>query len=513
MSPVAPAWKRHSEPSSDEDGPKSTRTFDTELSTHSALHDQPYSLDAQLRAVMDEVTFPNGTLKATEALSVLEPLGSLYAPDVMNGSIESHQEVKEEEQPRQIYQFDLDAMLSDAMAKAASQVHTEQQSMSIAPSMLTLPPSTFNIVETMGGIKVKEEEIEDVHGDDKSDSPNFDLDAHLNVAMASNSHAMSEAATEPSSHEMSSDEDEGFDLDAQIGAAMGSLVPSLEGVATTTPAAALRAQKNPRGKGAGGGDAGGITADELQAMLRGAMQQATKELELDEEDYEDIDAEFLEGEVFSERPFVLPSKPRIRPSVEDDGNPENAFNRARPHHYQALPYAFACSFPKCDNVVSINSKGFYSSSYIRRICRLNFWLLCSFHGPITSGCIKPHTSATSHTSAQNVLSLSQQIKTSAFITELMIILAVGVIAVKDATTFFRRETCWTNMLRLILKTLAVRKGNTNLTLDHPRQSREDFGRQQTRRITKFLLKHYMSQRRRLIFDRRNSMQIDCSPPL
>ena len=315
-----------------------------------------FDFDAHIEAIMEEIPDSHKTqidrgISGGEGLSGMAALGTSRDIPHVEEVLESNS--TETGGPGASQAFDLDSMLTAAIVQATQEVTMGEQPSSVAPSVLSILPPSFTptALQTSKSDSTNKDEIDDEDGDE----PIFDLDAHLQAAMLRNATSTPDPDSEmrhtSDVAEAASDKGEGFDLDAQIGAAMGSLLPSLEGVVTETPAAAAQAFKV--------SSAGGITADDLQAMLQGAMQQATKELELDDDDYAENDyMEFDEDEEYgdaetSERPFSLPDKPKTRPCVEDDGNPENAFNTSRPYHYQALPYAFACSFPQCDQVVSL----------------------------------------------------------------------------------------------------------------------------------------------------------------
>lgn len=276
--------------------------------------------------------------------------------------------------------FDINAMLAAALGQATSQVEAEQQLARVASSV-TAPAFTTSEADLLpassamgagsdmhvdldaflresmrladeesriesgglgGEIEGEDSDSESEEDEDDDDGPAFDMDAQLREAMQAQEFlevAAGGGLTGVNSDEDEEDEegdDDEFDLDAQIGAAMGSGLHD-------------RAQREmPIDK-----PPSGVTAADLQALLSNAMQQATMEIDMDEEAIEAAEGDDLMGQVAARvKPFVMPLVPRIKPSLEDDGDPENAFNRSRQLHYQALPFAYACGFQGCDRVVS-----------------------------------------------------------------------------------------------------------------------------------------------------------------
>lgn len=276
-------------------------------------------------------------------------------------------------------QFDLDAMLASAMGQAVSAAESDPVSTGNASKEV---PSTPEQPERQAtALRLSDESDED----DEEEEPAFDLDAHLRQAMAlareqaplSPGEEVVDVGTPlgpPSSDESSDDEDVNFDLDAQIGAALADqLLESVKEQGTPRegsqgPPAALPAAKEPSPD---------FMAHDLQNMLQAAMKQAALELEIEQQEQttqlegltiaakeqaQAFPGQPLQPPPFVPRRFAMPPKPRTRPRVEDDGDPENAYNKSRQSHPQALHTPYKCDFKGCDKVVSGYPDAFFRPS-------------------------------------------------------------------------------------------------------------------------------------------------------
>lgn len=221
----------------------------------------------------------------------------------------------------------------------------------------------------------------------------FDLDAQIGAAMSS-----LPKGDDDDEDDEDDDQDLEFDLDAQIGAAMGSLPTAEDGPDASKGSPTHSSAEPPPLSSA-------ITAEDLQNMLRNAMQQAAREVEFEQmeeaypttsrvtledlaeqqarqekidslvlelgldptldlnldldyddaydEAYHDDNAYFDEGLYQTEEQrFNLTDKPRIRRSLLDNGDPNNVFNRIRTQNSHAIPNYYGCDFRGCDRVVS-----------------------------------------------------------------------------------------------------------------------------------------------------------------
>jgi hypothetical protein len=274
-------------------------------------------------------------------------------------------------------QFDLDAMLASAMGQATKSLSKEDSHMQEDAMVFTsVKPDDMPALRQPEAIDSSDESDDEEEGEE----PAFDLDAHLREAMA---YAQAQASMSPGeevqdigtplgppSDDESSD-DEGFDLDAQIGAALAGqiLTSAQEQIAlrkAATPAKSVVKEPSPD-----------FLAHDLQNMLQAAMQQAALELEQEQQE-QTLQLEGLaiaakeQAQAFPDQPvqalpapfiprrFAVPPKPRTRPRVDDDGDLENAFNRSRQAHPQALHSPHICDFQGCDKVVSLRTN-VYSS--------------------------------------------------------------------------------------------------------------------------------------------------------
>lgn len=261
-------------------------------------------------------------------------------------------------------QFDLDAMLASAMGQAAGAVREGDESME------GTPPAESGVLAPVQPQAVDAQSNSDESDEEEDADPVFDLDAHLRQAMAL---AREQASLSPgeevidvgtplgsATSDESSDDDAGFDLDAQIGAALADQImasvqqqPSRQEARRPAPPV-----KEPSPD---------FLAHDLQNMLQAAMKQAAHELEVEQQEQtiqlegmtlaakeqeEAFPGQLPQPAPFVPRRFAMPPKPRTRPRVEDDGDPENAYNKSRQAHPQALHTAYKCDFKGCDKVVS-----------------------------------------------------------------------------------------------------------------------------------------------------------------
>lgn len=268
-------------------------------------------------------------------------------------------------------QFDLDAMLASAMGDAAGAVAKGDESMEGSPpSKATRPAQTPPKAPPV-------ESDSDQSDEDEDAEPAFDLDAHLRQAMAL---AREQASLSPgeevidvgtplgsASSDESSDNEAGFDLDAQIGAALANqILASVQQQQQQQQATPRQEVKRP--EPAVKEPSPDFLAHDLQNMLQAAMKQAALELEIEQQEQttqlegltlaaKEQEQAFpgqqpVQAPPFVPRRFAMPPKPRTRPRVEDDGDPENAYNKSRQAHPQALHTAYKCDFKGCDKVVS-----------------------------------------------------------------------------------------------------------------------------------------------------------------
>lgn len=260
-------------------------------------------------------------------------------------------------------QFDLDAMLASAMGEGTD-VGAQTDSKVIEPARKEQNIPKEN-AQNVASSSASGDESED---DDAE--PAFDLDAHLRQAMAL---AREQASLSPgeevidvgtplgsATSDESSDDGAGFDLDAHIGQALANQL--LASVQQQAP----RQQPVQAVKSAGKEPSPDFMAHDLQNMLQAAMKQAALELEQEQQEQTtQLEGMTLAAEkqaqAFPDQPaqpppfvprrFAMPPKPRTRPRVEDDGDPENAYNRSRQAHPQALHTSYKCDFKGCDKVV------------------------------------------------------------------------------------------------------------------------------------------------------------------
>lgn len=261
-------------------------------------------------------------------------------------------------------QFDLDAMLASAMGQATgASLQADVGTVETASKEKTpaAKPLQANVLSSSSSDTSEDEE----------QVPVFDLDAHLRQAMALARDQASLSPGEevidvgtplgPPSSDESSDNEGAFDLDAHIGQALADQL--LASVQQQAP----RQSNQPSHPAAPKEPSPDFMAHDLQNMLQAAMKQAALELE-DEQQEQTIQLEGMtlaareQAQAFPDQPaqpppfvprrFAMPPKPRTRPRVEDDGDPDNAFNRSRQAHPQALHTSFKCDFKGCDTVVS-----------------------------------------------------------------------------------------------------------------------------------------------------------------
>ncbi|KAL7005581.1 hypothetical protein EMMF5_004826 [Cystobasidiomycetes sp. EMM_F5] len=242
----------------------------------------------------------------------------------------------------QDFAFDLDAALQDAMAQSGQNDATEGSGIETG----NLQPA-YDEDHDVGRSEDEDDEDEDV---------GFDLDAAVAAAMQApeTGHGDSDRdMDQDDTDEDDQDDEQDFNLDEQIGAAMSNLVTDADGITDLEMPIDQLGDHTPLQS-----VDPGITSDELQAMLQSAMRQAQKEVALETEDqararaldHDDFDIDFDSLVTPLAGTFNLPAKPKRRPQLVDDGDPDNAFNLSRRANSHALSVAYACDFGGCGYV-------------------------------------------------------------------------------------------------------------------------------------------------------------------
>lgn len=335
----------------------------------------PAGLSASTEMQAAEVTHsataedPVDSTKEKRETTVQEPVEEPRAPTIPQDSApqgtgpdSDSDEEDEDDNAAAAAQFDLDAMLASAMGQAAGAVAGEDVKMQEASA-----PTEASQEKLQQAPPAAESSDE---SEDDEQEPVFDLDAHLRQAMALAREQASLSPGEevidfgtplgPPSSDESSDDEGGFDLDAHIGQALADQL--LASVQQQAPRPEVQAPK-PAAKE----PSPDFMAHDLQNMLQAAMKQAALELEMEQQE-QTLQLEGMtlaakeqalafpgqpaQPPPFVPRRFAVPPKPRTRPRVEDDGDPENAYNKSRQAHPQALHTFYKCDFKGCDKVVS-----------------------------------------------------------------------------------------------------------------------------------------------------------------
>jgi len=376
--------------------------------------DAPFDFNAHIAAAMGGVSAEASVNSSSmESVTIAEaPSADQKKPTPPVNMVDSTTDVHmssesgddDDEDDNQASAFDLNAMLSAAMQQAVAERDGTAGASGSAVPLLSGVTATSPPQDQLMEQQHEDDEDNDDDEDEDDDQP-FDFDAQIQAAMAGvgDTAQSKKRALDSDSDSDEDEEDElAFDLDAQIGAAMGGLrdiSASLDDIAddmmhADTALAATVSDVNMASL------VDGVTTDDLQAMLRDAMQQAAMEVELEQGHFQPSTSALTIEELIAEQSkqdhvraqlaldpdddfdyaeddnnyfqdplhgagweFVMADKPKVRRSLEDDGDPNNVFNRIRNWHGHALPNFYACDFQGCDRVVSSLQVSCFASQY------------------------------------------------------------------------------------------------------------------------------------------------------